>query len=106
MVALAVVLSVVVLLLAVLVAGLLRSHADILKALHELGVGVGEPSGDDAHDHGGQPGPHHRTATTTSTGHPNGPIRHRAWRGTSVPLTMGPPLPGNGTRRRLRPLPG
>ena len=43
MVALAVVLSVVVLLLAVLVAGLLRSHADILKALHDLGVGVGEP---------------------------------------------------------------
>ena len=50
MVALAVVLSVMVLLLAVLVAGLLRSHADILKALHELGVGVGEPSGADGHD--------------------------------------------------------
>ena len=45
MVALAIVLSVVVLLLAVLVAGLLRSHADILKALHDLGVGVGEPAG-------------------------------------------------------------
>jgi hypothetical protein len=43
MVALAIVLSVVVVLLAVLVAGLLRSHADILKALHDLGVGVGEP---------------------------------------------------------------
>ena len=45
MVALAVVLSVVVVLLAVLVAGLLRSHADILRALHDLGVGVGEPAG-------------------------------------------------------------
>jgi hypothetical protein len=65
-VALAVVLSVVVLLLAVLVAGLLRSHADILKSLHELGVGVGEPGG---------------------TG--------EAGRGsTPVPVTMGPPLPG------------
>lgn len=31
--------GVVILLLAVLVAGLLRSHADILRALHELGVG-------------------------------------------------------------------
>jgi hypothetical protein len=67
MVALAVVLSVVVLLMAVLVAGLLRSHADILRALHELGVGVGEPGHDDA-DRG--PG------------------------STGVPLTMGPPLPG------------
>ena len=41
MVALAIALSAVVLLLAVLVAGLLRSHADILKALHDLGLGVG-----------------------------------------------------------------
>jgi hypothetical protein len=45
-VALIVVLGVVVLLLAVLVAGLLRSHADILKALHDLGAGVGDPAGD------------------------------------------------------------
>ena len=68
MVALAVVLSVVVLLLGVLVAGLLRSHADILKALHDLGAGVGDPTG------------------TTGT----------ADRGPSpgVPVTMGPPLPG------------
>lgn len=43
MVALAVVLTAAVLLLAVLVAGLLRSHADILKALHDLGAGVGDP---------------------------------------------------------------
>ena len=44
MVALAIVLCAVVALLAVLVAGLLRSHADILKALHDLGVGVGDPA--------------------------------------------------------------
>ena len=40
MTALVVALAVAVLLLAVLVAGLLRSHAEILKALHELGAGV------------------------------------------------------------------
>ena len=37
-------LTVVVLLLGVLVAGLLRSHADILRALHSLGAGVGDPA--------------------------------------------------------------
>lgn len=45
MVALVVVVTFVVLLLGVLVAGLLRSHADILRSLHELGVGVGDPVG-------------------------------------------------------------
>jgi hypothetical protein len=75
-VALAIVLSVVVLLLAVLVAGLLRSHADILKALHELGVGVGEPNG--THENGG--------------GNDAGP--RAAPSSVHVPLTMGPPLPG------------
>jgi hypothetical protein len=40
-----VVVTFVVLLLGVLVAGLLRSHADILRSLHELGVGVGDPVG-------------------------------------------------------------
>jgi hypothetical protein len=54
-VALAIVLSVVVLLLAVLVAGLLRSHADILKALHDLGVGVGEPGATDERGQGRSP---------------------------------------------------
>jgi hypothetical protein len=44
MIALVVVSTFVVLLLGVLVAGLLRSHADILRALHELGVGVGDPT--------------------------------------------------------------
>ena len=70
MVALSVVLGVVVLLLAVLVAGLLRSHADILKALHDLGAGVGDPAGD-THIH--TPGP-------VQSGPP------------AVPLTMGPAL--------------
>ncbi len=67
MVALSVVLGVVVLLLAVLVAGLLRSHADILKALHDMGAGVGDP------------------AVPLSTGEPSG--------ASSVPVTMGPTLP-------------
>jgi hypothetical protein len=35
-----------VVLLTVLVAGLLRSHADILRALHSLGAGIGDPSAD------------------------------------------------------------
>lgn len=38
------VLTVVVVLLTVVVAGLLRSHAAILRRLHELGAGVGDPS--------------------------------------------------------------
>src|SRR5271168_2475650 len=42
-VALVIVSTFVVLVLGVLVAGLLRSHADILRSLHELGVGVGDP---------------------------------------------------------------
>jgi hypothetical protein len=78
-VALAVVLSVVVLLLAVLVAGLLRSHADILKALHDLGAGVGEPGGD-AHD------THGHSHSSSGGGDTAAPV--------SVPITMGPPLPG------------
>jgi hypothetical protein len=45
-VALVVVSTFVVLLLGILVAGLLRSHADILRSLHELGVGVGDPVSD------------------------------------------------------------
>jgi hypothetical protein len=77
MVALAIVLCIVVLLLGVLVAGLLRSHADILKGLHDLGAGVGEPSGaHDAHAHD-----HNGSSPSGSS-----PV--------SVPMTMGPPLPG------------
>ncbi|MHB1533394.1 MAG: hypothetical protein ACYC1D_02050 [Acidimicrobiales bacterium] len=44
MLALVVVLLAVVVLLCVVTAGLLRSHADIIRALHDLGVGVGDPS--------------------------------------------------------------
>ena len=33
-------------LLSLVTAGLLRSHADILRALHDLGAGVGDPTGD------------------------------------------------------------
>jgi hypothetical protein len=44
MLAVVVVLIAMVLLLSVLVVGLLRSHADIIRSLHALGVGVGDPS--------------------------------------------------------------
>ena len=70
MLALVLLLTFVVLLLGILVAGLLRSHADILKALHELGAGVGDPA----------------------TAEPHG-MDHVTSRGVAVPFTMGPPLP-------------
>jgi hypothetical protein len=73
MLALMCVVTVVVVLLAVLVAGLLRSHADILRALHDLGAGVGDPTGNAVHDHAGHD-------------HAAQPV--------PVPLHMGPPLPG------------
>src|ERR1700722_1378592 len=44
MLALVIVLLVVVGLVCVVVTGLLRSHADILRSLHQLGVGVGDPT--------------------------------------------------------------
>jgi hypothetical protein len=66
-VALVLLLTFVVLLLGVLVAGLLRSHADILKALHDLGAGVGDPAAD---------------------------ARPDAAQPVRVPFTMGPALPG------------
>lgn len=52
MAALVAVETVVILLLVVLVTGLLRSHADILRALEELGVGLGDPGRDPGHDPG------------------------------------------------------
>ncbi len=70
MLALIIVLLLVVALLAVLVAGLLRSHADILRALHELGAGVGDPAGGPTPASGLEPQP------------PAPP-----------PLHLGPPLP-------------
>ena len=73
MVALVVVLGLVVTGLAVLVAGLLRSHADILKALHDLGAGVGDPSV--------SPNADPARADIGST------------RPVAVPFTMGPQLP-------------
>lgn len=45
--------SVVLALLAVLVVGLLRSHAEILRKLHELGAGLDDAAG--AHSHGAGP---------------------------------------------------
>ncbi len=76
MVALVLVLTFVVLLLGVLVAGLLRSHADILKALHDLGAGVGDPSASGLGEHGHQ-----------------SDVDHSA-RAVAVPFSMGPALPG------------
>jgi hypothetical protein len=67
--ALVVVLLVVTVLLAVVVTGLLRSHADIIRALHSLGVGVGDPAA--GHDAG-------ESATA--------PV--------PVQISTGPPLPG------------
>jgi hypothetical protein len=70
MLALTIVLTVVVALLTLLVAGLLRSHADILRALHNAGLGVGDPA-----------------APPNPAGAPP----------TAVPLHLGPPLPGERT---------
>jgi hypothetical protein len=84
LIAIVIVLSAVVLLLAVLVAGLLRSHADILKALHDLGVGVGDPTGAEVHGAGHE---HHQAGAGGGLGGGRtGPV--------AVPFTMGPPLPG------------
>ncbi|MHB1986478.1 MAG: hypothetical protein ACYCSF_00600 [Acidimicrobiales bacterium] len=44
MIALVVADTILVLLLALLVAGLLRSHADIVRTLHEMGAPIGDPS--------------------------------------------------------------
>jgi len=76
MLALVLLLTFVVLLMGILVAGLLRSHADILKALHDLGAGVGDPTGETA------PGTDHRHQAA-----------HGGSRPVAVPFTVGPPLP-------------
>jgi hypothetical protein len=72
MLVLVLLLTFVVLLLGILVAGLLRSHADILKALHDLGAGVGDPAIDGSPAHG---------------------LHQSAPRSVPVPFTMGPTLP-------------
>ncbi len=92
MVALAVALSVVVLLLGVLVAGLLRSHADILKALHDLGVGVGEPGSTEGHRH--------------RDTHPGSPTGSGDSSSVRVPLTIGAPLPGERNSTSAPPIAG
>lgn len=55
--------TLVILLLCVLVAGLLRSHGAILRRLHELGAGVGDPAG---RDDPANPAPFHTTAGVPS----------------------------------------
>jgi hypothetical protein len=75
MLVLVLLLTFVVLLLGILVAGLLRSHADILKALHDLGAGVGDPA----------------LAATSGREHHHG--GDAAQSPIPVPFTMGPPLP-------------
>jgi hypothetical protein len=72
MLALVIIEAVVIALLAILVAGLLRSHADILRALHSLGAGVGDPA---------QPADGSTRPIALTTAPAGGP------------LTMGPPLP-------------
>lgn len=67
MVALVVVVTFVVLLLSILVAGLLRSHADILRSLHELGVGVGDPVGTTEHTSARSAAPHIPTWSESSS---------------------------------------
>ena len=64
MVALVIVSTFVVLVLGILVAGLLRSHADILRALHELGAGVGDPSAASACRAPSPPPPRHRSTSS------------------------------------------
>ena len=71
MLALVIVVGACVVLLGVLVTGLLRSHADILRALHSLGAGVGDPSEE----------------------LPAGAEAPAAGGAGPVPLTIGPPLP-------------
>jgi hypothetical protein len=63
--------TVIVVLLTGLVAGLLRSHADILRALHSLGAGVGDPTAVASDD-----------AARAATDHGGGSLLH-----------IGPPLP-------------
>jgi hypothetical protein len=98
MVALVIILTAVVLMLTVLVAGLLRSHADILKALHDLGAGVGDPALDlvngDSHDHGHAHDHDHDQAQSRRWGRNRNQSAKAGPASSPVPLTMGPPLPG------------
>lgn len=83
MLALVLVLTGIVLLLTVLVAGLLRSHADILRALHDLGAGVGDPA---------------RAPRASGRG--------ASGLEEPVPITMGPRLPSERSSTTAPPLSG
>jgi hypothetical protein len=79
-----VLLALVVALLAVLVVGLLRSHAEILRRLHELGAGLYDESADaDAagadHDHGSEP---------STTGGVRSPVEIRTRPGVPEPRSQ------------------
>jgi hypothetical protein len=87
LVALVLVLTFVVLLLGILVAGLLRSHADILKALHDLGAGVGDPA----------------ASTPEHIGHRSGADEAHPLR---APVTMGPTLPAERQAQSAPPIAG
>lgn len=94
--------TVLVVLLGLLVAGLLRSHADILRALRDLGAPVGDPAapGDPTSAGATHRGPGANRALGGDVGHgghgPGAPVPfRRAGDGT---LQMGPPLPeGRGS---------
>ncbi len=73
MIALVVISMFVVLLLGILVAGLLRSHADILRSLHELGLGVGDPARHEARVRCRRPGAGAGPAVPTVRGAGSGP---------------------------------
>jgi hypothetical protein len=75
--------TLVVALLAGLVAGLLRSHADILRALHSLGAGVGDPASKEG---GGS-----RAGTEDVAG--ANPATTARLAGSVEPFHIGPPLP-------------
>ncbi|MGH9298240.1 MAG: hypothetical protein ACRDZP_09760 [Acidimicrobiales bacterium] len=82
--------TVLVVLLGLLVAGLLRSHADILRALRDLGASVGDPATRPARK-GSQAGP-----GADGSGAPFGsPVPFR--RSSDGTLQMGPPLPTGRT---------
>ena len=80
--ALVIVDTLIVALLVVVVVGLLRSHADILRSLHQLGAGVGDPLASPLASPLAAPGG--RGSVRADGGERVAP----------VPLLMGPPLPG------------
>ncbi|MGD0880384.1 MAG: hypothetical protein ABSB09_02285 [Acidimicrobiales bacterium] len=84
MVALTVVLGVAVVLLGVLVVGLLRSHAHIMEALHDLGVGIGGSAEDPDHERLDAPDGQPDMVPSVT-----GPRLHAGGDSTSVPTVAG-----------------